>query len=368
MKRLILLIAVCLFFFFPSYSHAQSNTNVEKKYERAKVLKIVEQGTYKIESLSNFYQIVEIKLLTGPQKDKVLTIDNGKRFSIKPYQAVKKGEEVVVSQTKTDKGNEYFITDKYRLPQLFLVIFVFFGLVIFFGRLKGVTAIIGMLLSLFILLKFIVPLIAYGHDPMLVSFFGALAIMFISIFLAHGFNKRIVVAVASTFITLLLAVGLSWLFVSLTLLTGAGSEDAYSLQFGQFANLNLKGLLLGGIIIGTLGVLDDITTSQSAAIEEISKANKTLTPIDLYRKGISIGREHIASLVNTLILAYAGVSLPVFLFFLVYSDTQPLWITFNGEFVVEEIVRAAVGSSALILAVPISTLLAASVFGKKVKK
>ncbi len=367
MKKLILLAFALLFISFPQICFAQSKTSL-KSYDRGKVVKIVEQGSYKIDTISSFYQIVEVKILTGSKKNEVVKIDHGKKFSIKPYQAVNIGDEVVISQTRVGEKNEYFITDKYRLPQLFFVIFVFFALVIIFGRIKGVTAIAGMLISLFILLNFIVPSIAYGHDPMLVSFFGAVAIMLISIFLAHGFNKRIVVAVISTFITLLIAVGLSWAFVWLTMLTGAGSEEAYSLQFGQFANLNLRGLLLGGIIIGTLGVLDDITTSQSAAIEEISKANSSLTPIELYRRGISIGREHIASLVNTLILAYAGVSLPVFLFFLVYKDTQPLWVTLNGEFIVEEIVRAAVGSSALILAVPISTLLAASVFGKKSKK
>jgi uncharacterized membrane protein len=118
--------------------------------------------------------------------------------------------------------------------------------------------------------------------------------------------------------------------------------------------VNLRGLLLGGIVIGALGVLDDITTTQTAAINEIKRANPRMTRAQLYRSGLSIGREHIASLVNTLALAYAGASLPLLLLF--WSDANaPWWVILNSESLVEEIVRTLVGSMTLTLAVPIST-------------
>ena len=130
------------------------------------------------------------------------------------------------------------------------------------------------------------------------------------------------------------------------------------LQSGLTAGVNLRGLLLGGMIIGCLGVLDDITTAQTAAVDEIRKANPNLTSKQLLQSGLSVGREHIASLINTLALAYAGASLPLLLLFQT-NETFPLWVTLNSEFLAEEIVRTLVGSTTLLLAVPISTWCAA---------
>ncbi|HYC80108.1 MAG TPA: YibE/F family protein, partial [Candidatus Binatia bacterium] len=129
--------------------------------------------------------------------------------------------------------------------------------------------------------------------------------------------------------------------------------------------LNLRGLLLGGIILGVLGVLDDITTAQSAAVYEIRRANPALPFKELYSRGLSIGREHISSLVNTLFLAYAGASLPLFLFFTAGDHPQPFWVTLNSEFIAEELIRTLVGSVALMLAVPITTFLAAYYFSRR---
>ena len=154
------------------------------------------------------------------------------------------------------------------------------------------------------------------------------------------------------------------MFVSAGKLLGLGSEQAFYLQFGSLETVNLQGLLLGGIILGALGVLDDVATTQSATVEELKRANPNLSFQELYRGGSSVGREHITSLVNTLFLAYAGASLPVFLFFLT-KKPQPRGGTLNTEFIAEEVIRTLVGSISLILAVPITTLLAAYYFSKK---
>lgn len=326
---------------------------------------MVEDGSNKVEGITQPFQILEVKILTGKNRGEIFIIDHGKNSTIKDYQKVKSGEEIIVLLGKKGDKDAYLITDKFRLPSVLLIAIGFFALVIYLAKFKGASSIIGMIISLLILLKFIVPSIAYGKDPVVISLTGAMAIVFISIFLAHGFNKRTGIAVVSTFLTLLISVLLSYLFVELSKLSGSGSEDAYSLQFGTFAGINLKGLLLGGIIIGTLGVLDDITTAQSAAVDEISRANPNLTYKELYNRGLSIGREHIVSLVNTLILAYAGASLPIFFLFSVLGNAQPLWVTLNSEFIVEEVIRALVGSTALILAVPITTIIAASFFENK---
>jgi len=167
----------------------------------------------------------------------------------------------------------------------------------------------------------------------------------------------------STLITLGISIGLATFFVNISRLLGQGSEDAMFLANSSLGEINLQGLLLAGIIIGTLGVLDDITTAQTSVVGELRLANPTLSKHELHKRALVVGKEHISSLVNTLVLAYAGASLPLFLLFSAYPDT-PFWYSLNSQFISEEVVRTLVGSTALILAVPISTYIAAHFLSK----
>jgi uncharacterized membrane protein len=210
---------------------------------------------------------------------------------------------------------------------------------------------------------FIVPQILAGADPLLISILGAIVIMITTIYLSHGLSLQTTVAVAATGIALVITGFLAVYFVNLLSLSGTGNEENALLAFGN-TYINIQGLLLGGIIIGTLGILDDTTTTQSAAVFEFHKINPSLTFEHLLQKGLNIGKEHIASLVNTLVLAYAGVSLSLFIFFVLNPAHQPYWVIFNSESIIEEIVRTLAGSIGLILAVPITTLLAVFVVTK----
>lgn len=329
----------------------------QDEFSKAKVVSISEEGTT-TDGLEQPFQKVKLKILTGSEKDKEIEVEHGGLFAISAEQKVKVGETVVITKTVGPQGELYYITDKYRLEPLLLIGIFFFALVIFFGRLKGVSSLIGLIVSIAILIKFVVPQILAGRDPLFISITGALAIAIITLYMAHGFSKKTSVALISTIITLGIAGIFAVVFVKLTQLSGTGSEEAIFLRMGPIGAIDLKGLLLGGIIIGTLGILDDITTGQTAAVYEIKKANSKLSKMELFRRGSSVGREHIASLINTLALAYAGASFPLLLLFSLGQDI-PFWLTLNSEFIVEELVRTLVGSSALILAVPISTFLAA---------
>lgn len=216
-------------------------------------------------------------------------------------------------------------------------------------------------MSIGVLLVFVIPSIIAGANPLLISLIGSALIACTALYLAHGFNRRTTLALLSTILTLVLSIVLAVVFVHLGKLFGMGSEEARFIQTGLSQAIDLRGLLLGGIIIGALGVLDDITTAQTAAIDELSKANHTLGFSELFASGTSIGREHIASLINTLALAYIGASLPMFVLFFV-NDETPWWVILNSEFVAEEVVRTLVGSATLLLAVPISTYIAAKAF------
>ncbi len=332
-------------------------------YYRAKVLTVVEEP--KLYEAVSPLQMIKVKFLTGDQKDNEVEIENQDPIGTTAEQKIKPGDTVVVGKflnaAQQDQQSPYVIIDKYRLPAIGLIVGIFFVLALIFGRLRGLASIGGLMFSIFLLAYFIVPSIVAGHDPLLISLVGSAIIIIVSIFLAHGFNERSGLAALSTFITLAAAGGMSYYFVHIAKLFGLGSESSFYLQSGLAGSINLRGLLLAGVIIGTLGILDDVTTTQTATVDEIYKANKQLTLKELYSRSTSVGKEHIASLVNTLALAYAGASLPLFLLITI-STNQPLWIALNSEFVAEELIRTLVGSVTLILAVPLSTLLAAYYF------
>jgi uncharacterized membrane protein len=212
-----------------------------------------------------------------------------------------------------------------------------------------------------VIFYFLIPRIVDGGNPLITTLVASFFIMILSLYLAHGLNKRTSIALISGMITLVFTVIIDIFFVKITHLSGLGTEEAFYLQLDNI-HLDLKSLLLSGIIIGVLGVLDDVTTAQAATVEELHEANPALSFIELYKRGISVGKEHIASLVNTLVLAYVGVSFPLILLFTV-SRNQPMWVIFNSNLIAEEVVRTIVGSCALILAVPITTFLAARFFG-----
>lgn len=344
------------------------DTFPKDEFYTAVVSAVGKEEITEFQGFKSINRIITVKLLDGIEKNKSIQIKYnqlGNSENILPPQV---GEKVVI--TKSQLGSEeptYNIIDRYRLGSVWILALAFFILIVTFGKWKGVTSTIGLAISILVIVQFIVPKITSGGNPFLITMTGILVIALSSLYLAHGFNKRTTIALISTLITLSLSILLAMLAVKMTKLNGLGSEEAMFLQAGALGAVNLKGLLLGGILIGTLGVLDDITTSQSAAIDEISKANPALSFTQLYSSGVNLGQEHIASLVNTLFLAYAGAALPLFLL-LSQPHGQPMWTILNSEQFVEEIVRTIVGSIALILGVPISTLLASWSFSNNNSK
>jgi len=264
-----------------------------------------------------------------------------------------------LTKISSPKGEQYQIIDKYRLNELIYIGLLFLALVLLLSRWKGVGSFLGMVLSLLVIVKFIVPQILAGMDPLFISIVGAIFILITSIYLAHGFSRQTTVAVVATSLTLIVTGFLSVVFVNITNLSGLASEDALSLQFGPTVSINFRGL-----IIGFLGVLDDITTGLAATVFTLKKVNPRMKLEELIKSSLNIGREHISSLVNTLVLAYAGASLPLFLFIVLNPQSYPLWFIVNSEFIAEEIVRTLVGSIGLLCAVPVTAVIAAWVVKK----
>lgn len=369
MKRFLLTILFffCLISITPTTQVLAQETSTDRDtYYRARVEKILEQGEQKINNIATPFQRVEVVILDGNLRGRKVIIDHGSVFTIDKQRFVSKGQIVVIAFTTGQQNTRLFqIIDTYRLNTLMPFIGIFVLAVILLSGWRGVGSILGMIISLGVISFFIVPKILQGADPLMISITGCFLIMISTIYLAHGFSKQTTVALTSTFLTLLFTGIISIIIVKVARLSGLGSEDAYSLKIGAQGIINFKGLFLGGILIGALGVLDDVTTGLTASIFELSQANPALSFNKLVRAGLRVGREHIASLVNTLVLAYAGASLPIFITLIINPNAYPLWSILNSEMIIEEIVRTLSGSFGLVLAVPLTTVLASWYATKK---
>ncbi len=311
-------------------------------------------------------QRVPTKIITGADKGKELELDFDIPAGSPGSVRLEKSDQVIVGKSMVGGEETYYISDIYRLHLLWWLMGSFLLLVILLARWSGVRAMIGLLISFTVIIWFIVPRIIDGQNALVIGFVGTLLIATASLFIAHGFRSRTTIAFVSTLLTISLALFLSIFFTDMMHLFGLGSEEAFYLQTDPEKIFNLRGILVAGIIIGTLGVLDDITTAQAAVVEELHLANTSLNLHELFSRASSVGREHIISLVNTLVLAYTGASLPLLLLFQVYQ--QPVWLVVNSEIIIEEIVRMLIGSIALVLAVPLTTGLAAWYYTRLHKK
>jgi uncharacterized membrane protein len=238
-----------------------------------------------------------------------------------------------------------------------LLAVIFAVLVIAGGRLRGARALVGLAVSLAIVLAFIVPSIVEGNSALEVALIGSLAIMLTTISLTHGLGMKTLAASLGTASSLFLTAALASLFTDLAHLTGLSSEEAVFVRATSGAEISLQGLLLAGMVIGALGVLDDVTVTQASTVMAVRHANPSFGFQALLRSGLSVGRDHVAATVNTLVLAYVGASLPVLLIFSI-GDTAFVDAV-NLEAVAEQIVAMLVGSIGLIAAVPVTTALAA---------
>lgn len=359
---------VCLLFATPSFVWAEEEYSVAEpapisdQFFRATVQEIASEQTADDGIGETRVQVVHILLTEGDEKGKEITL----QYEIPQTQhahVLKPGMRLVIGKTMIGGETSYYISDIYRLRGMYGFVFLFVLLTVIAARGRAVSAFLGLGLSLAAILFVMVPLLLKGHNPLLVCFGISVLISFATIFVAHGFTKQTTVAAVATMVTVGLSLGLSYLAVFGTRLAGLGTEEAFFLGAAGTNLTDLRGLLIGALVIGTLGVLDDVTTAQTATVKEIAEANTNFSWKDLYTRGLRVGKEHIISLVNTLVLAYTGTALPLLLLFHVYD--KPLWVIINSELVMEEIVRMLVGSATLMVAVPLTTFFAAVVFGKK---
>ena len=268
------------------------------------------------------------------------------------------GDEVVLTVTPGDGGAVYSISDYERSSSMLVLTAIFAIAVVALGRWRGVGALAGLAASIVVVLLYVLPGLLRGSDPVVIALVGSSLIAVVSLHLAHGPGTSTHIALLATLASLLLTGVLARIFIAVTTLTGAADENASLLQSFGLA-IDPRGLLLAGVVLGSLGVLDDVTVTQVSAVGELRVARPDLSRRDLYRSALAIGRDHVSSTVNTLFLAYVGASLPLLLLFT--SSRQSLGAAVTGEVIAVEVVRTLVGSIGLVASVPIATALAAVV-------
>ncbi len=326
---------------------------------RAKVVEVLETSLRPVggTNITAVYQRLVIEIIEGARKGEELVIEND-------VMEMKTGDVFFVEYRKTVGGGEYYsVGEPDRRWVLFFFAALFVIAVLSFGFWKGIRSIISLLLSFVIIIFFLLPQLLQGAPPVPTIIFYSAIILALAMYITHGFNRVTHAAFLGTVLTITFISFLAYSGVVLGNLSGFTSHGSVYLHFSSGGMLDIAGLLLGAIIIGVLGVLDDISITQSATVREMSKAAPHLSKSEIFTRTLSIGKEHVVSLVNTLALAYAGAALPLLLLFS-QSESGFMQII-NMEIFSTEIIRTLVGSIGLILAVPITTLFAVFLVMKK---
>ena len=348
----------------PILVFAQTNNEQPQKEGKnfeAKVMEVIDQKEIIRENGSKaIQQNLKLKGLTGQFKNKEIVFQGISDLEVIGAGVYKKGDRVVVDHIKNVNGNDaFYVIDYVRRGYLYLLAGIFGAVIVLIGRWKGIKALLGLGVSFLIIMKYIIPKILAGGNPLTISLIGSFAILAVLIYFTDGWSKKSHLAIISIFFSLVLTLILSIIFTKLARLNGLAQEDAALLVGMGKAAIDFRGLLLAGILIGTLGVLDDGVVSQIEAVEQIKEANPKLSKSQIFRSAFVIGNTHLGAIVNTLFLTYAGASLPLLLLFTLNQSGSFGYATvLNNEAIATEIIRTLVGSVGVALSLPIATFLA----------
>ena len=356
----LLFLVVILIILFPFFSKAAELMQDQVTIVKAKVLEVVSQ-TEKIlpwndTKLST--QTIKVQIVGSNNSGKIIEFEND-------YVMLKKGDSFYLSYTFQSEGKEFYsVFEPDRTPILIFFSVLFLILVIIFGGIQGIRGLLSLALSLLVIIFVLLPGVLQGFSALLVSIGVSSLIIIFGSYVTHGFNKTTSSAVLGMILTVILTGIMAYFAVYKSRLSGVTGDEAVYLNFNTSGSIDLVGLLMGGIMIGLLGVLYDVAIGQSISVEELHKIAPHVGRWAVYKRAIRIGREHIGALVNTLAIAYVGAALPLLLLF--YSSADSSFImTINREVFATEIIRVLIGSIGLVLAVPVTTLLAVYMLLKK---
>lgn len=336
--------------------------NSEEEVFEARVIQVIESRPTEKDGRWMVQQDLKLKGIDGPWRDKEFIYHGIGEVEVFGSNTYTVGDRVLVQRSVDPENGEdiFFVVDFVRRGWLFFFAALFCLIVISIAGIKGMRALLSLVISFGIIMGAIVPLIINGWPPLPVAVVGSTVVFIAMVYMTEGINRKSHLAIASIGTSLIL-VGIASVTVTwLTRLTGMAQEETMFLTGLTAHAINFKGLLLAGMIIGALGVLDDIVIGQIESVAQLKEANPYLPWTKVFAMSMHVGNAHMGSMVNTLFLAYAGASLPLLMLF---SIKQPPFVTFsqavNNELVATEIARTLVGSVGIALAMPIATYLAA---------
>ncbi|AFZ66864.1 YibE/F family protein [Deinococcus peraridilitoris] len=289
----------------------------------------------------------------GPE-EAVVTLDNGDIVNVTIFQDASRFEpkqRVVVWKT----GNDYLLDAPIRYPQLLVQLGLFLGLATLIGRAKGVRAVLGTLASLGVLMTFVVPRLAQGENIITTMLLAVPGILIFTLYFVHGVNRKTSAALLGTLCAAGTGFFLTLYFSRAMHFTGLSTTGGYAAQ--SLFGLDALGLFLVSVVLGAVGALNDVTVTQASVVETLHEEDPRRNVRELYTRAMRVGFDHMGSMVNVLVLAYAAGTIPSLLLF--YRDPNPVWQKVNGEGFAAEITNVLVGASCLLLAVPLTTYLAA---------
>lgn len=362
MSKKIIALIFSIALFLPAFVFAQGIPNNNNEIFEARVIKILqERETTREDGTKSIQQNILLRGTSGDWKNKEISYNGISEFDVVSSNVYQAGDKVLVQRSVTDEGaDRFYVIDFIRRGYLYLLSFIFALIIVAVGKMKGVKALLSLAISFFIIIKLILPQILSGSNPLMVGVLGSLIILTVMIYLTEGWNKKSHLAIISVLFALIITMILSVIFTSLTRLTGFAQEEAvFLIGIGQQI-IDFRGLLLAGMLIGTVGVLDDVIVGQIEAVKQIKEANPNLSSKDAFKMAYKVGNTHLGAIINTLFLTYAGASLPLLLLFTIHQEP---FLSFgqviNNEIITTEIVRSLVGSIGVALSLPISTYLAA---------
>ena len=362
-RCLFLVIFASLFFLVAPGNIAATEMQREEFWERARVIEVIEISRTEHNGFHIIEQEARVEVLSGAYKGQILTAQNtlaNETWDIN----ISPGDKIIV-YLGLEHGHlsDVYVADHMRSSAIHYILIVFVLLLILVGGIKGIKAIIALALTIFSIYFFLLPLLIKGYSPILITILILVVVTIITMLIIGGFSRKALVATIGTMGGVIIAGLLAYYIGNLASLTGFASEESRMLLYVDNIDVDIKGILFAGIIIGALGATMDVAMSIASAIEEIRKAHSKINSLELIKSGMNVGRDIMGTMVNTLILAYAGGALPMLLLFMAY-DTS--WIKLvNAEFIATEIIRAIAGSIGLILSVPITALVAGLVYTEK---
>jgi len=365
MKLVKTLLLIILFFgvsFSSVHAEATSDQVLDKpKTAEAQVLKVLDQKeTFRENGSKLIQQNLELGILTGPLKGQTETYTGISGIDVVSSNVYQANDRVLVSYNRDETGKYvFYVTDYVRTTSILWLTLFFIAVVLVIGGRTGIMALFSLAISFFVIIKVLVPLVFAGYDPLMVGILVSFLILFALIYLTEGWNKKSHISVLSIALSLIVTACLALLFGYLSRLSGSSNEEVVFLIDAIKVPINFHNLLLAAIIIGTLGVLDDVVVGQVESVEQIRSANSNLNNGQVFKMSMNIGRAHLGAIINTLFLAYVSAALPLILLFSIHQEPfLTVSQVINNEDIATEIVRTLVGVISLCLSAPIATFLA----------